>query len=599
MLLLHRNLLRLAGDLRGPLIVTSLVGWTLFATRVLQAVLVGAVLGAVLDVDGAPPLVAATAALAAAVAARMALVWARDLVSQRSANAIKVRMREQMLGHLLELGPGYTSTTRTGEVQASVVDGVEGLEAYYSRYLPLLVIALTGPVLVVTWMLIRAPLVGGVVLLAVLSVPLLPRLADRLLAKRGKEHWEAYGELGADYLDAMQGMTTLKALDATDRRRRELRDRARHLAETTRRQMSVSLIDAGLTALGTQVGVALAVGVGAVQVARGQLDVATLAVLLILTAECFRPFQELSAEWHAGFLGVSAADGIHQLLDAPVPSPDPPGASDLQLSEQPPPIRFERVALTYPGRERPALDGLDLDIPAGATVAIVGRSGAGKTSLVAALVRAVPIQSGTITVGGIDIGSVTSDSLRCHVAVVSQDAYLFHGTIADNLRLADPTASDERLWWALSAADAEGFVRSMPERLENHVGERGTTLSGGQRQRIAIARAILTEAPILVLDEPTSAVDADTEARILRTLEELAEGRTTLVIAHRLSTIRGADRIAVMRDGCVVEQGTHDELLDRSGDYRELVDSQSITVGSGLRSPEAGIPVLRPAEEPT
>ncbi|MGH3872207.1 MAG: ABC transporter ATP-binding protein [Pseudonocardiaceae bacterium] len=427
---------------------------------------------------------------------------------------------------------------------------------------------------VVGYLFTRDVWVAAVTLAVVLFIPTVPRLVDRAVGRRGREHWQAYRDFNADFVDELQGMTTVKAFNATRRHRQTLLDRVVVLYRMTMRHMAVSLVDGGLTAFGQGAGAALAVGVGALRVLDGSLDLPALFLVLVLANEAFRPFRELTSYWHAGYLGIAASGAIADILTAIPEVRDRPGAVRLPRMSQPPAIAFGAVSFRYETRDSPAVAEVSFDVAPGETVAVVGRSGAGKSTVVALLLRFFDPDSGRITINGMDIRDVTLDSLRAQIVVVSQDTYLFYGTIADNLRLARPDATPDELVEAARAANVHAFIAALPAGYDTMVGERGLTLSGGQRQRIAIARALLKDAPVLVLDEATSAIDAQNEQAITDALDRLTTGRTTLVIAHRLSTVRRTDRIVVLSQGAVVEIGEHTELVDRQGDYARLVAAQ-------------------------
>ncbi|WP_328349867.1 ABC transporter ATP-binding protein/permease [Streptomyces sp. NBC_00457] len=575
-MIVHPELLRAARHARRPLLAATLLQAAVTLTHLAQAVLLAFALADLArgDTDRLPLLLGAVLGV---VAARAGLGnWQRRTATRAGAR-VRVALRDELLAHLGRLGPAHLTTARAGAVRTTLVDGVEGVDAYVSRYLPQLLITLTVPPLLLAALAVIEPAALLALVPALLLALVGPRAWDRLLARRGKEHWDTYEELGADYLEALQGMPALRAAGAVGRTRERLEKRSAALHRATVAKLRVSLVDTGITDLAIQGGTVAAALLACWSAVTGSTTATGTYLVLLLASECFGPVRDLAREWHSGYLGVSAADGLAALRTAEPAVPDT-GTAPAHWPG-PPELRFEDVEFTYDAAETPALRHVTFTAEAGRTTAIVGPSGAGKSTLLALLLRHHDPQSGRITLDGHDVTTYALDSLRRGIAVVSQETYLFHATIADNLRLARPDATDDALIRAARTAGIHDEIAALPDGYATVLGERGATLSGGQRQRLALARALLADAPVLVLDEATSAVDERREADIIRELLDAAGGRTVLVVAHRLAAVRHADRIVVLDGGRVDAVGEHTTLVEAGGVYTELVKAGHAHLG--------------------
>jgi ABC-type transport system involved in cytochrome bd biosynthesis fused ATPase/permease subunit len=575
--LIHLRLIPLARNASALLALVVMIGLSLSAVAIAQALVTAEIFSGVVTGLTLADLTTWLALLAATLCARPVLVFVRELAVHAVATRFKSSLRARLLDAQAEAGPIALSRERSGHRQSLMTDAVENLEPYFARYLPQLVIAAATAVAVVVALVAVDPVVGLSVGLVALAVPLAPRLWDKILADKGESHWSAYSDLNADVIDSLRGMSTLKAFDAAGRRRAELERSSGRLLASTLGQLKVSLIESGLTALFLIAGPAIALAVGVARVGAGELAAPALFAVALLSFEAFRPFKELSNYWHAGYFGVSAGRRVLAVLEAPAPEEPAEPARRPDLTSAPA-IEAVGLGFTYPEAETAALADVDVRVPTGATVAIVGPSGSGKSTLASLLLRLVLPTEGELRLGGVPTAELTREACTDTVAVVSQSPLLFAGTVAENLRLVAPDADDAALRDVLAAAGATEVDDPRRGGLDTQVGDGGALLSGGQRQRLAIARALLKDAPVLVLDEASSALDARREAAILDALSgrRTSEGTpvTTVIIAHRIASVRRADRILVLDGGRIVETGTWDELLDHGGLFARLERSQ-------------------------
>jgi ATP-binding cassette subfamily C protein CydCD len=573
------QLWRMTTGLRWRVFVATLFGLLALAAGIARFVFLGLLLAAVFRGEPLAQLAWLLGGVAAAIFARAALEQTRHDIANRTAARVQETLRGRLFDKIGELGPGWFAGERTGGVMLLIGDGVEQLQTFFGAYLPQLFISASAPIIIfafIMWWDLPVACVMLVMALVTLALPLILHRRERRSAITRKDAFKAYGE---ELLDAIQGLPTLMAFGQSRAYRDLLAQKAKTLSETTMGVVTASLMSRGITDFGIGVGAAAGLALGAYRATHGMMSLEALLVILMAGTEIFRPLRDLRNVLHQGMMGQSAAVGVLGLLATRATAPaGGSSAPDLQ-----PAIRLEQVRFTYPGGRDAALNDLTFSVAPGERVGIVGVSGAGKSSIVRLLLRLYDADAGTVSIGGRDSRSIDPDSIRRQIAVVAQDTYLFYGTVEDNLRLGKPDATRSEIEAAARAANVHDFVLSLPYGYQTLIGERGTRLSGGQRQRIAIARALLRDSPILVLDEALSSVDAENEAVIQEALDRLTQGRTTLILAHRLSSVIASDRILVLDAGRVVESGSHAELMRADGQYRRLMGAQAAIHAAAAR----------------
>ncbi|MBR2666755.1 MAG: ABC transporter ATP-binding protein [Oscillospiraceae bacterium] len=569
----YGKLFRYVSAIRREVALKTLLLLVISAISIFQAIMMSRAVNLVWSRSALAQILPCIAAVIAAILLRSLLTRRNETFTKTMAARIKDTLRLAVLDKVYRLGPGHMNEKRSGKVTSLVLDGIEALEPFFVSFIPQIFTVLVSGIFIFVYLAAFDVLSALVLLIAMLLCIFLPMLTVPLMHRSVTDYWTEYSGLTSQYIDAIQGMTTLKTLHAEETMGDILYRDATSFWHRSIRNTGISLAGSGFMLVLTGVTASLTVVMAALRFRAGLAPAASVTAFLFLTVECARPMLELNRHWHASFLGISVAKELFDLIETVPPVQDPAEPAPASAGEALPSIGFRDACFAYPGREE-VLHNVTLSVPAGSTTAIVGHSGSGKSTLLNLILRFYDVSAGQVTIDGRDVRDCELTWLRRQIAVVFQDTYLFYGTIAENIRMAAPEASDEEVMAAARAAHAHEFIQRMPQGYDTVVGERGVTLSGGERQRIAIARAILKNAPILLLDEATSSVDAQSEALIQQSLARLTQQRTTVIVAHRLSTVRSADNIIVIEDGRVAEQGTHEALLARDGVYRALIRAQ-------------------------
>ena len=575
----YGRLVRYVGAIKREVAVKVLISLGVNATYIVQAVLMARAESLVFSSGPLAALVPYIMGALGAVAVRGALSRGAEIYAKVMAARVKTKIRLLVFDKILRLGPGYIHHQRSGRIQSLVLDGIESLEPFLVNYVPHIIsIGVTG-IAIGLYLYHLDWLTGLVTIIAMLLCVGVPYLTVPLVSRSIVSYWRGYASLNAQYVDAIQGMNTLKAFNAGEKKGAELAADALDFYRKQIRNTTFSLIDSGLMMILMGVASCITAALAAYRTDLGIITTGSVAVFLFLGIECARPMADLNMYWHTSFLGLSVAEGLFEIIDMELSLVEKEKADTLSLNRKLPDVRIQDLSFAYRGNMRKALDRVNMDIGAGETAAVAGPSGSGKSTLVNLLLRFYDGQEGEIRIGGVNIRDYGLEYLQSKIAVVFQETYLFSGTIAWNIRMARPDADDEAVVRAARAANAHDFITALPQGYQTVISERGTTLSGGERQRIAIARAVLKDAPLLILDEATSSVDARSEALIQDALEGIMKDRTTIVIAHRLSTIRNADKIFVLDEGRLVEQGSHERLTAAGGVYARLINAQHKTYG--------------------
>jgi ATP-binding cassette, subfamily C, bacterial CydD len=549
---LDQRLLRRARPVRRLLALDVVLGLAAAVLVLVQATLLARIVARAFEGATLASVSRDVVLLALAFAARGVLAWGFDLAGRRAAAAVLSELRLALVKRRLRDQPIALDGVETGEVAASAVQGVEGLEAYFARYLPQLVLASVVPIIVLAWVATIDLITAGVMLLTLPLVPVFMWLIGRYTEERTRERWQALSQLSGHFLDVVRGLPTLQAFNRSRAQAQVLAEVGEHYRRTTMATLRVGFLSGSVLELAATVGVALVAVTVGVRLDDGSLGLQAGLTVLVLAPELYLPLRQLAGQFHASADGLAVAERMLDLLDAP--SAFAGGGRLVPPSPREVPVRLESVSFAYPSRPGLVLNDFALELLPGETVALVGSSGAGKTTVASLLLRLAEPLSGRVTVGGIDLAECQTELWRRLIAWVPQRPTIFSGTVAENIRLGSDAAGERGVRDAAVLAGADRFIRALPAGYETLVGDGGRALSAGERRRIALARAFIRDAPFVILDEPTADLDRTSADVVAEAIERLRARRTVLLIAHRPELVAHADRVVELEGGSAVRE---------------------------------------------
>lgn len=572
MLLLNKTLLRLARGLWQWILAIAAVSFLTLVGTTALAEIVSQFLGSLFE-----PQVVLSTVKSAVGAAFLASVFTflaqlvKGLIEYKTAAKARSTMRKTIFSKVMELDAGGIEKIGPTSAITAAVDAVEQMQAYFSSYLPSLIFSVIAPIYLF-FHLKNISLIVAVLLLFVSLIlfPLHNVFRGKIEALR-KTYWRSLDDMTGYYMDGLRGLTTLKLFDRDREHSRVLGEKADVLNKNINAFMKINFTSFLVTELLIYAAITVSLVICITGMRNCDITIAQALTVLMLSYSYFSAIRQLMSASHSALTAISAAGKVEEILQTDTSRPyNPELPADPEHFDG---IRMEHVSYGYEGRSR-ALQDVSLTIPRGSSVALVGLSGCGKSTAASLLMRFCDPDQGTIFIEGKEYRSVTPQQLRTNIAMVPQQVNLFSGTIRENLLLADPNANDEKLKEALSEAGLGSFLKTLPKGLDSDVGNAGAALSGGQRQKMGIARALLSEAQYMIFDEATSSVDPQSEREIWETIGRLSKTRTLIIISHRMSTIQNANCIYVLEKGVVAQRGSHAELMQQGGLYRELVTRQ-------------------------
>ncbi|EMB23769.1 hypothetical protein HMPREF9723_00907 [Treponema denticola OTK] len=573
-MMLNRRVIELTKGIKCSILFKALLGVAVSGTYVAQAVLLGKIVGQLYSKEELSVVIQSILYISAIIASRLILIYYNSVYGKKIIGKVKNILRRRIYDKLLKLGPAFLDDERTGKLGSTMVSGVDYLEGYLTLYIPQILVCVIACGAMLIYVFSLHYVLGIISTAALIAVLISPVAFGKILSESSNAHWTAYRNLTAEILDGIQGITTAKTYNAQERLGKLLKEKMRTLFSETMRNLKVNLAEIGISNFASGIGTSFTLAVAALLTSVHIIPASSLLILLFMTNEVFRPANELAAYFHQGFMGITSMGGIFALLDEEEKIKDE-GTKTIDIkSADGFEIKYKNIEFAYSEKKNTVFKNLNFTVAKNEKLAVAGESGSGKTTIVNLLLRFYEPTSGSIYINGTDIRDLTLKSLRSLITVVSQETYLFNGTIKENLLHANEDADEEKLIDACKAANIHSFIQSLPEGYNTKVGERGLNFSGGQRQRIAIARAVLKNSPIVVLDEATSSVDTENENEIKQSLNHLLRNRTSITIAHRLNTIENSDRILVLLRGEIVEEGSHKELILKDGYYKKLVEAQ-------------------------